>query len=315
MVAFEDVVAAREAIAGKVHFTPVFTSATLSNLVGSTVVIKAECLQKTGSFKPRGVVNRLRFLTDDEKARGLITISAGNHGQALAWGARQAAAACTVVMPEAAPLSKVRAAEGYGATVILHGTPGQAVEHMETLRRQRNLTLIHPFDDEKVIAGQGTIGLEIAEQAPGVTTVVVPVGGGGLISGIALALKQLRPGVKVYGVEPDGAAALFKSRATGRAVQLDNIQTIADGLAAPYAGQITFGLAEQYVDELVTVSDEQLAEGVRFTLGRCKLVVEAAGAAGVAALLSGKIPVEPGDVIVVVASGGNVDLDRLKAIL
>ena len=315
MLTFHDILSARHAIVGKLHHTPVFSSEILSKRIGARLWLKAECLQKTGSFKPRGVLNRLRALSAEEKARGLITISAGNHAQALAWGARQIGAACTVVMPANAQRSKAAAAEGYGAEVILHGTTPEAFARMEEIRRERNLTLVHPFDDPLIIAGQGTLGAEIFEQAPGVTKVVVPVGGGGLIAGIALALKELQPKVKVYGVEPEGASSMFQSRAAGRAVRLDKVETIADGLAAPFASDLTYSLNRQYVEDVVTLSDEQIVEALRLVLAHCKLIVEPAGAAGVAALLCGKIPLTPGEVVVALLSGGNVDLERLKMIL
>ena len=315
LVEFDAVLAARQIVAGKLHYTPVFSSEVLSRRIGARLLLKAECLQKTGSFKPRGVLNRLRLLSEEERARGLITVSAGNHAQALAWGARQVGAACTVVMPANASRSKAAAAESYGATVILHGAMAETFAKMEQLRAERNLTLVHPFDDPHIIAGQGTVGVEIVEQVPDVTKVVVPVGGGGLISGIALAVKRLCPTVKVYGVEPEGAASMFRSRAAGRAVRLDKIETIADGLSAPYTSELTYAMAREYVDDVVTLTDEQIVEAVRLVLAHCKLLVEPAGAAGVAALLRGKIPLAPGDTVVAVLSGGNIDLERLKAIL
>lgn len=315
MVTFDDITSARRVIAGRLHLTPVFSSEMIGRQIGARLLLKAECLQKTGSFKPRGVLNRLAALTEDEKARGLITISAGNHAQALAWGARQIGAACTVVMPGNASRSKAAAAEGYGATVVLHGTVPEAFAKMDEIRRERNLTLVHPFDDPMVIAGQGTVGLEIAEQVPDVTKVVVGIGGGGLISGIALAVKHLRPNAQVYGVEPEGASAMYQSRAAGHAMRLEKVETIADGLSAPYASDLTFAMVQQSVEDVVTVTDDQIAEALRVILGRAKLVVEPAGAAAVAALLNEKIPVAPDDVIVAVASGGNIDLDRLKVIL
>jgi len=314
-VQFDDILAARRVIDGQVHRTPVFGSETLGRQIGARLLLKAECLQKTGSFKPRGVLNRLRTLSDEEKARGLITISAGNHAQALAWGARQVGVACAVVMPANASRSKADAAKAYGAKVILHGSMPEAFAKMDELRVERNLTLVHPFDDPLIIAGQGTVGAEIVEQVPDVTKVVVPIGGGGLISGVALAVKHQLPNAKVYGVEPEGASAMFQSRAAGRPVRLDKVDTIADGLAAPYASDLTLALNQHYVDDVVVLTDEQIAEALRLILARCKLLVEPAGAAGVAALLCDKIPVTPGDVIVAVLSGGNVDPDRLKSIL
>ncbi|MGH2593332.1 MAG: threonine ammonia-lyase, partial [Anaerolineae bacterium] len=223
--------------------------------------------------------------------------------------------ACTVVMPANAARSKADAAKAYGANVLLHGSMPEAFAKMDELRVERNLTLVHPFDDPLIIAGQGTVGAEIVEQVPDVTKVVVPIGGGGLIAGIALAVKHLLPNARVYGVEPEGASAMFRSRAAGRPVRLDKVDTIADGLAAPYASNLTLAMNQRYVDDVVTLTDEQIVEALRLILARCKLLVEPGGAAGVAALLCGKIPVTPGDVIVAVASGGNVDLDRLKSIL
>ena len=315
MLTFHDILSARHIIAGKVHLTPMFSSERLGERIGARLFIKAENLQKTGSFKPRGVLNRLQTLSAEEKARGLITVSAGNHAQALAWGARQVGAKCTVVMPATASRSKVAAAEGYGAEVILYGAMAETFARMEELRQERNLTLVHPFDDELIIAGQGTVGAEIYEQVPEVTKVVVPIGGGGLIAGIALAIKELQPKVKVYGVEPVGASAMFQSRAAGKPVRLDKVDTIADGLSAPMATALTYAMAQKYVDDVVTLTDEQITDGLKQVLTYCKLLVEPAGAAGVAALLCGKIPIEPGDVVVAVASGGNVDLERLKTIL
>ncbi len=314
-ITLESIKAARQAIAGKVHVTPMLSSEQLGQRIDVRLLLKAECLQKTGSFKPRGVLNRLRFLSEDEKARGLITMSAGNHAQALAWGARQVGAASTVVMPASAPLSKVRAAQAYGATVIQELTMSQVFATAEALRTERGLTLVHPFDDPHIMAGQGTVGLEIIEQAPEVTKVVVGIGGGGLIGGIALAIKHLRPDVKVYGVEPTGADSMFKSLAAGKAMRIDKVDTIADGLGAPFASDLTFALTRQYVDEVVLVNDEQITEALGLILAYTKLLVEPAGAASVAALLCGKIPLEPPDVVVALLSGGNIDLARLKTLL
>lgn len=315
MVTYEDIAKARAVIAGKVHLTPVFSSEAIGNQIGARVMLKAECLQKTGSFKPRGVLNRLNALSDEEKARGLITISAGNHAQALAWGAQRLGLKATVVMPANAPRSKVDAAEGYGAEVVLHGAMHEAFAKMDELRIERRLTLVHPFDDPLIIAGQGTVGAEIVEQVPDVTKVVVGIGGGGLISGIATAVKHLKPNAKVYGVEPYGASAMYKSRTEGHPVRLDAIDTIADGLSAPYAGEVTFPIVQKLVDDLVLVDDEQLADAMRMLLARCKLMAEPAGAASTAALLNGLIAIGSSDVVVALISGGNIDVDKLKQIL
>jgi len=313
---FAAVRAAHQAIAPKVHRTPLMFSATLSQMVGARLALKAECLQKTGSFKARGVLNRLRFLTAEEKQHGLITASAGNHALALAWGAHQIGVSCTVVMPTRVSPSKLSIAQGYGAQVVLHGeaTP-QAFEQMEALRAAHHLTLIHPFDDPEIVAGQGTLGIELAEQCPTATKVIVGVGGGGLIGGVALALKQLLPQAQVYGVEPEGAAAMTRSRAQNQPVRLASVVTEADGLGAPYASALTLALSQKYVDEVVLVTDAQILDALQILLARCKLLVEPAGAAALAAVLCGKIPLMPSDEIIVVLSGGNIDLARLKNLL
>ncbi len=315
MITFDDISSARQAIAGKVRLTPVFSSEMLGRQIGARLFLKAELFQKTGSFKPRGVLNRLRFLTAEERARGLITISAGNHAAALAWGARQAGLPCTVVMHAAASRIKVAAAEGYGATVVLHGAMPEAFAKMDEIRREQGLTLIHPFDDPMIMAGQGTIGLEIVEQVPDVAKVIVGIGGGGLISGIALAVKTLLPGVKVYGVEPVGASAMRQSWDRGEAVRLDSVNTVADGLAPPMAGQLTYPMTRKYVDDIITIGDDDIIAGMKALMAYAKLYAEPAGSAAVAALLAGRIPLAPDDAVVAVVSGGNIDLDRLKGLL
>jgi threonine dehydratase len=315
MLTLNDIQDARRAIEGKVHVTPVFTSAAIGCAIDATVYLKAELFQKTGSFKPRGALNKIRKLTPRQKTKGLITISAGNHAQGLAYAAQRSHVACTVVMPQSAPMSKVHAAQGYGATVIQHGDIGQAFDRMFQIQEERNLMFVHPFDDFDIMAGQGTVGLEIVEQVPEFDAVVVGIGGGGLISGVATAIKSLRPDVKVYGVEPAGAAAMRRSLDEGRALRLDRIETIADGLAAPMAGQNTFPIVQSLVDEVVTVTDEEIVAAMKMLMSRCKLVAEAAGAAAVAALLSGALRVPPGSMVVAVVSGGNVDLNALKNLL
>jgi threonine dehydratase len=324
LVSVEDIRRAQAVIAGRVHRTP-FVSATLlgrrmrvaerAGEAGIRLFLKAENLQKTGSFKPRGVLNKLRSLSAEEKRRGLITISAGNHAQALAFGAAAEGLRCVVVMPEGASETKVAASRAYGAEVVLHGTVHQALEKMEALRAARGLTLVHPFDDPFVIAGQGTVGLEILEDLPDVDVVVVPIGGGGLISGIAAAVKQTRASARVVGVEPYGAPTVTEALRAGRPVRLESIRTIADGLTAPIAGEHTLAHIRAFVDDIVLLSEEELAEGVRAVLQYAKLLAEPAGAAGVAALLAGRVDVPPGARVAVVLSGGNVDVARLKDIL
>ena len=307
-----DVRAAGRTLGDEVHRTPVLSSSLLGERAGVRLLLKAELLQKTGSFKPRGALNRLRNTSPEDLERGLVTVSAGNHAQGLAWAARTVGASCTVVMPSNAPRAKVEATRSYGGQVVLHGTVQDAYRRMEELRAERNLLLVHPYDDPLIIAGQGTVGLEIADQAPEVDAVVCPVGGGGLISGVAIAVKSKYPHARVIGVEPEGAAAMQASWQRGEVVQLDEVDTIADGLAAPTVGQHTLPLARSHVDEMVMVSDAEIVEGMRALMRYAKLCAEPGGAAGVAALLAGKAPVRAGECVVAIVTGGNVDLDRLQ---
>ncbi|MBM4425223.1 MAG: threonine/serine dehydratase [Chloroflexi bacterium] len=315
MLTFSQIISARAAIGATLAQTPVFESRALSDAVGARVLLKAECLQQTGSFKSRGALNRILSLTDDEKARGIIAASAGNHAVATAWAAQRSGVACTVVLPSTAAPSRIHAVESFDATVILQPTMAEVFEHVSELRSSLKLTLVHPFDDPIVVAGQGTVGVEIASQVPDATKVIVGVGGGGLIGGIGIAIHHLLPAAKVYGVEPEGAAAMIESRAAGMALCIPNVNTIADGLGSPYVSNFTFDLAQQYVTDVVAVNDGQIANAVRFLLAETRLVAEPAGAAATAALLSGKIRVSQNDVIVSVLSGGNIDLQRLKALL
>jgi threonine dehydratase len=310
-VTLADIQAARARIADRVHRTPLWASQALSMRLGCPVSVKAENLQKTGSFKPRGATNAVRQLSADERARGVVTFSAGNHAQALAYAASAEGVACTVVMPATAVPSKVEACRAYGAEVVLHGTPREAMAHFEALQRSRNLVPIHPFDHPHVIAGQGTIGLEIAEDVPDAALVVVPVGGGGLIGGIATALRGLHLRVRIVGVETTGSNAMRAALAAGEPVALERITSIADGLGAPAVTRRTLELVRQNVDEVVEVPDGQVIEAMRFSMERLKLVLEPAGAAGLAAVLARQVGRLPGPTVVVL-SGGNVDLARLK---
>jgi threonine dehydratase len=277
--------------------------------------VKAEHLQVTGSFKSRGATNRVLTLSAEEQSRGLITLSAGNHAQAVAYAASRAGIPATVVMPLNASRAKVDAAAGYGAEVILHGEHvGHTFARMEQLRDERGLFFLHPFDDPGVIAGQGTVGLEILEDLPDVDVVVVGVGGGGLISGIGAAVKQLRPTTRVIGVEPETSNAVTLGLAAGEPVRLQPI-SIADGLGAPFAGVWTIDLARRYVDEIVLIDEATIAAGVRFALERMKQLLEPAGASALGAVLAARIDLRDGETVCVVASGGNVDLDRLPSIL
>jgi threonine dehydratase len=299
---------------GAVHRTPLVASRTLSERAGVPVYLKCENLQKTGSFKVRGALTRMRALTPEERERGVITISAGNHAQAVAWAAARTGVASTVVMPERASRTKVRASEEYGAEVVLHGDPGEAFHRAFELAEERNLVFVHPFDDPHVIAGQASCMLEVLDQLPDVQSVIVPVGGGGLISGITAAVAAAAPHVDVWGVEPTGAAAMHRSLELGRPVHLDAVQTVADGLAAPMAGKLNFDLVRRHARGVVLVDDGEIVRAMRLLLERTKLLVEPAGAAGLAALLEKRVPVTEGPVVVIL-SGGNVDLETLGTLL
>lgn len=306
---------ARARLAGSVHRTPLLRSRTLSDLVGAPVYLKCEQLQKTGSFKVRGALHRLLRLTEEERARGVVTISAGNHAQAVAWAARASGAHAVVVMPEGASPPKVEASRGYGAEVILHGDAKAAFARAFELADARGLRFIHPFDDEEVVAGHASCGLEILEDIPDAGTIVVPVGGGGLASAIAAAAAVVRPGVAVWGVEPEGADAMRRSLDAGVAVHLERVDTVADGLAAPMAGVLNHQLVARHARGVVTVTDGEIIGAMRTLLERTKLLAEPAGAAGLAALLAGRIEVGPDAPVAVVLSGGNVEMAALGRFL
>ena len=305
---------ARERIAGAVHRTPLLGSATLSTRIGASLRLKGEHLQKTGSFKVRGALHFMLDLDEEARRRGVITISAGNHAQATAWAAARAGVPATVVMPEGAPRAKAAASAGYGADVVLHGTVFEAFRLALKRAEAEGLTFVHPFDDPRIVAGQGTVGLEILEELPDVATIVVPVGGGGLCAGIALAAAHTAPRVRVVGVEPEGAAAMRRSLDEGAAVRLEEVETIADGLGAPMAGELTYAAVREHVHDVVTVSDAAIARALALLLERTKQLVEPGGAAGGAALLEGLVEVGDGPVVAVL-SGGNVDVDRLDPLV
>jgi threonine dehydratase len=306
---------ARARIAGSIHRTPLVRSRTLSERVGAPVYLKCENLQKTGAFKVRGALHRLLRLDPDERGRGVVTISAGNHAQAVAWAAAAAGTHAVVVMPEHASPAKVAASRAYGAEVVLHGDARAAFGRAFEIAEERAMRFVHPFDDEEVVAGHGSCALEILEDLPDVGSVVVPVGGGGLISGIAAAVAAVRPAADVWGVEPAGADAMRRSLEAGEAVHLEAVDTIADGLAAPMAGVLNHALVSAHARGVVVVSDQEILEAMALLLERTKLLAEPAGAAGLAALLGGRIPIEREAPVAVVVSGGNVDLGRLGAFL
>jgi threonine dehydratase len=315
MLTLNDVLAAQRVIGGRLHHTPLIGSAALSAQVGAPLYLKLESWQKTGSFKPRGVLNKIAALSQAERERGLITASAGNHAQALAWAAGSEGIACTVVMPETAPAAKLAATRGYGGQVVLEPSTLTVFARAQALAAEHGYTFVPPFDDPAIVAGQGTVGLEILEDLPDLGTVVVPIGGGGLIAGIALAIKSRRPGVRIVGVEPEGAAAMWRSRQAGQPARLDKVATIADGLTAPFAGDLPFALVQQYVDDLVLVNDADILAAMTLILERCKLLAEPAGAAALAGLLSGAAKAQPNAPVVIILSGGNIDAARLAQLL
>jgi threonine dehydratase len=315
VLSLDSIRGARETIAGRVHRTPTLTSATLSRLTGADVYLKAELFQRTGSFKPRGVINKLTSLTAEEKARGVIGISAGNHAQALAYGAAAEGVDALVVMWRGASESKVAATREYGAQVDLEADgPGTAFERLDQLLEETGRTLVHPFDDPLVQAGQGTVGLELVEDVPDVDVVVVPIGGGGLISGVATAVKGLRPQARVIGVEPETSNAMRAALDAGERVEIAPV-SVADGLNAPHAGTNALAVVHERVDDVVLVSEAEIEDAFRFLYARAKLACEAAGAASTAALLAGKAQVEQGETVVLVVSGGNIAPDTASAIL
>jgi len=315
---------ARRTIEGVAHRTPVLTSRSAARVAGAAagialadgrLYLKAEHLQRTGSFKPRGATVRMAGLSPDAATAGVIAVSAGNHAQAVAWAARAAGVRATVVMPVGAVRSKVDACRAYGAEVVLFGERiGDTWAEMERIRDERGLTFLHPFDDADVIAGQGTVGLEILEDIPDVDVVVVPAGGGGLACGIAAAVKETRTGIRVHAVEPEESAALTAALAADEIVHVQP-RSIADGLGAPFAGPRTLAMGRHYLDGIALVDDASIAGAMRFAAERMKQVLEPAGAAGLAAVLRGAVPLRDGDRVCIVLSGGNVDLDRLAVLI
>ena len=306
---------ARQRAANIVKTTPLDLSTTFSALCGREIYLKLENLQKTGSFKVRGALNKIQLLDPAARARGVITASAGNHAQGVAYAARIAGVAATVVMPETAAFSKAEATRGYGAQVVLAGRDyNEAYERATTLAVEQGATFVHAFDDADVIAGQGTLGLELIEQLADVDTVVVPVGGGGLLAGLISAFRGAGSRARIIGVQAAGASSLKPSLRTGARVQLDHVDTIADGLATRSIGAQPFEIIKAGVDDAVEVSDAEVAEAVLLLLERAKTVVEGAGAVGLAACLAGRVA-GPGSKVVVVISGGNIDTNLLDRII
>ncbi len=316
MLDAEDVHAARDRVAETARHTPLEYSHTFSELTGADVQLKLETFQRTGAFKIRGATNRIATLPEAECEAGIVTASAGNHAQGVALAASRLGVDSLVVMPENAPVSKVKATRSYGAAVELHGVDyDAAAERAREIEDDEGRYYLHAFDDEMVMAGQGTLGLEVVEDCPGVETVVVPVGGGGLISGVATAVKDHNPDVRVVGVQAEGAASLPQSLERGERVTLDAVDTIADGIATRTVGEKTFELINKRVDEVVTVREDDIAVALTTLLERSKTLVEGAGAAPLAALLAGEFEYGVEETVVPLLCGGNIDMNTLTTVV
>ena len=313
LVPLDAIEAAAARLGDAIHHTPVMHTRQLGARAGVELWLKAECLQKTGSFKARGALHKVLCLSAAERARGLCTVSAGNHAQAVAWAAARAAAPCTVVMPEGAPQSKVDAVRGYGASIVFHPDRATLFERLEQVRRETGATFVHPFDDPVVLAGAGTCGLEIADALPDVDAVVVPVGGGGLMSGVTSAVRQRRPRVRVIAVELAEGPGMAPALAAGKPVPVPRPRTIADGMTPPFVGAIPMAIAREAVDRLVTVTEQEILAALALLLTRAKLVAEGSGAAATAAVLAGRGDLAPGARVCAIVSGGNIDLSTLCA--
>ncbi|WP_232703029.1 threonine ammonia-lyase [Halobacterium wangiae] len=316
MIELDDVLAARDRVADVARHTPLDYSHTFSDMTGASVHLKLECFQRTGSFKIRGATNRIRTLTDEEQAAGVVTASAGNHAQGVALAASRSGVDSKVVMPETAPISKVKATRSYGAEVVLDGADyDEAQAYAHEIEDREGRTYVHAFDDEYIMAGQGTLGLEIVDDLPDLDTVVVPIGGGGLISGIATAVKAHDPDVRVVGVQAEGASTVASSLDKGGPQSVDSVDTIADGIAVRRVGERTFPVIRERVDEVVTVSDDEIATALVLLLERGKTLVEGAGATPLAAVLERKFDYEEGETIVPALCGGNIDLNLLTTVI
>ena len=314
--ALADILAARARIRDAIVMTPVVPALALRDRLACTVHLKLENTQRTGSFKDRGALNRMLALSGEERTRGIVTASAGNHAQAVAYHGARLGIAVEVVMPEHTPLIKVSNTRRYGAGVRFHGaTLSEAMLEARRIEAEEHRVLVHAFDDVAVIAGQGTIGLELLEQIPGLTAVVVPIGGGGLIGGIAVAIREQRPDIRIFGVEAAAAASAIASRQAGRPVSVESADTIADGIAVKRPGDHTFALIERYVDDIVAVDESQIAAAVHLLLEHQKTLAEGAGAVPLAALLGRMLPLQPHDVVAMIVSGGNIDMNLVDRIV
>jgi len=314
VIPLADIRVAAQRIEGRVHHTPLWTSRTLAERLGAPVALKCESFQKTGSFKARGALNKVLSLSEADRRRGLVTVSAGNHAQAVAWAARVVETPCAVVMPEDAPRAKLEAVRGYGADVILHGDRTTLFDRLHQVEAERGMTFVHPFDDPVVLAGAGTVGLEIMEDAGEIDTVIVPVGGGGLMGGVTSAVKGMRADVRMVAVELEEGPGLGPALVAGKPVPAPRPATLADGMTPPFVGALPLAIAREAVDAVVTVTEPEIIEAMRFLITRAKLYVEGSGAAATAALLAGKIAPRNHRPVVAIVSGGNIDPERLATV-
>ena len=296
------------------HRTPLLSARSLGETAGVTLFLKAESLQKTGSFKPRGALNIVLSLPAEQRERGVVTVSAGNHAQAVAWAARTVAVACTVVMPADAPRSKMAAVKGYGARIIAHDDRATLFDRLREEQSRTGAAFVHPFDDPVGLAGAGTVGLEIVDALPDVGAVVVPIGGGGLMAGVACAVKALRPACRVIGVELAAGPGMTPALAAGKPVPVTRPRTLADGLTPPFVGALPLEIARRHVDEIVLVEEDDIAEAMRLLFERARLVAEGSGAAATAALLAHRVRLPAGTRTVAIVSGGNVDPEQFAAL-
>ncbi len=304
----------RDRIAPHIRRTPLLTSRQLNELTGFDVRLKAELFQRVGSYKIRGPLNKFALMSEDEKRRGVVCSSAGNHAQGVALAARIHGIRAVICMAENATPAKIAATKAYGGEVVLHGTIwDEANEKAKELVRTQGLTYVHPFDDEQLIAGQGTLGLEVVQDWPDLDAIVVPIGGGGLIAGVSMAVKSHNPRVRVIGVESSDGPAMLRSVEAGTLQTID-CKTVIDGLRVKRAGEINFSVVQRYVDEIVTLPDRDIFDAVVWIMERCKLVVEGAAAAPVAAMLHGLVKLPSGSRVVGVLSGGNLNLDQLRGL-
>jgi threonine dehydratase len=311
MIPLSEIRAAAERLAGTIHRTPMLSAQSLGARAGVDLRLKCECFQKTGSFKPRGALNKVLSLSAAVRARGLVTVSAGNHAQAVAWAARHVGAPCVVVMPAGAPRSKLDAVRGYGAEIVLHDDRATLFDKLREVEEARGLTFVHPFDDPVVLAGAGTVGLEIAQDAPDAAVVIVPVGGGGLLGGVTSAIKALLPRARIVAVELEAGPGLGPALAAGKPVPCPRPDTLADGMTPPFVGALPLEIAREGVDEIVTVTEPEIIDAMLLLMTRAKLYVEGSGAAATAALVAGKVKSPAGARVVAIVSGGNVDPDRV----